>query len=155
MSWTKSTAFTLRSLTFWECKPASVTVSRIWSVLGLFYHGFWLSGSARQVRQIIPAQTVLIVCRFPRLLKYEALKLHVCVKNTSTTVFGFLRQLDKLRQYLRHLCASSERFHLITVYLAIATHYSGALVKRSVLLKEIVSIYMAFEWFFTVWAFSH
>lgn len=141
-----SGTITLRSLTFWECKPASVTISRIWSVLGLFYHGVWLSGSARQVRQIVPSQTVLIVCRFPRLLKYEALKLHVCVKNTSTTVFGFLRQLDYLvRQYLRHLCASSERFHSITVYLTIATHYSGAIVKRSVLLKEIVSIYMAFE----------
>lgn len=141
-----SGTFTLRSLTFWECKPASVTISRIWSVLGLFYHGVWLSGSARQVRQIVPAQTVLIVCRFPGLLIYEALKLHVCVKNTSTTVFGFLRQLDYLvRQYLRHLCASSERFHSITVYLTIATHDSGAIVKRSVLLKEIVSIYMAFE----------
>lgn len=109
-----SGTFTLRSLTFLECKPASVTISRIWSVLELFYHGVWLSGSARQVRQIVPAQTVLIVCRFPGLLIYEALKLHVCVKNTSTTVFGFLRQLDELDN-ISDICvpAQTGSFHCL------------------------------------------
>lgn len=60
------------------------------------YHSVCLSGSARRVRQYMPAQTVSTVWQFPEHLVSKALKLHVCVRNTSATVFGFLGQLDEL-----------------------------------------------------------
>lgn len=92
----------ITSLTFWECKSASVTISRTFISEALKSHVwntcttlFVFLGQLDELDNV-PALTVSIVWLFPVHLVSKALNLDVSARNTCATLFGFLGQLDEL-----------------------------------------------------------